>query len=264
MAASSQRQWVFRSARDVSRFWEKQRAGRDAPGGKPSDRKRFHLGLYLLALADNGLLPYPTTVEQPPEYQSTSFVIKWPSGESTGLHLYQGEKSRLFGGEAHWRASLTKMIPFMVKPLYGNRLPYRSDLLLMLDQPISVDRPTLLSAMHPVVERLHKALPELGKISLLLSLDLLYDIGGECKILRYVTPPKLDDPKSVKVFSERMEYAAWWSAETAVEHDREMGIPVYSLAEGGHLVKQTSDGREYEVKFQEDGEEVILKERRRR
>ena len=85
MKSASQSHWDFRSAEDVSGFWDKHRhvPGR-TEGRKPYHEERYCLGLYLLALATHELLPYPLSVDHD---DSPDFMLLWPSGESTGLEV---------------------------------------------------------------------------------------------------------------------------------------------------------------------------------
>jgi hypothetical protein len=266
---SGRQRWGFESAQDVSRFWDQHRA----PAGSAQQRKSynqeiFYLGLYLLALADHDLLSYPLTVEQNRQFQEPNFLLTFASGERAGLQLGRADSSKPAppwrGSQAQerWRRLLETTMLITVKLLH--HLPYPCDLLIYADQPAAVDRQSLLSAMHPFVRHLQNRVHHLGKASFVLSLDVLYDLGGDCRLLPFIQPPKFEDPGSLNSVSERIEYAARWSADTAVQQHLKMGVPVYSLAEDDQLVKQTPEGREYEVKFRDDGEEVVLKERPRK
>lgn len=136
----------------------------------------------------------------------------------------------------------------------------RYELLVFEHTPLpALDREKVLATMRPWVSALQQHKPAFRKTSLIWSLDLLYDLGGEGRIIRYIEPPDLDDPKSLQTFSERSAYAAWVSAERAVQEHRRMGRPVYSADDEGRIIKETPNGR-FEVRLQEDGMEFVVKE----
>jgi hypothetical protein len=298
MRPGSECHWEFRSAHDVSRFWDMYRnvPGR-AQGRKTYHEERFNLGLYLLALADHGLLTYPLSLDQD---ESPDFMVTPPSGEVRGLEVTRAtepwvqrkmtENAREFanreaegavtGGQAEpvttqlsfqgwagysaetqwcslFRAAIEKKLALMPK----FRPAYRYDLLVYDETPLpAVDRGNVLASMHPYVRDLQEKNPKLGTTSFVVSLDVLYDIGGTTQNFRYVEPPNLDDAGSMAKFSTRSEYAARNLAERAVHKHVQNGIPIYSLDKNGRVVKQTQDGRRFQVTFAEDGKEVIVKE----
>jgi hypothetical protein len=297
MKSSREGRWEFRSAHDVRRFWDEYRnvPGR-VDGREHCDEERYCLGLYLLALADHALLSYPLSIA---EGESPDFIVTWASGDVTGLEVTRAteqwvqramtqsekefrrrEREAGAGGEGEpvsiplsvhgwsgdqaevqWCSLVQAAIAKKVSMLSNFSPACRYDLLVYDDTPLpAVDRRKVLSAMHPYVKSLQNENSKLGKTSFIVSLDLLYDVGGEVKNFRYVEPPDLDDARSVKTFSERSEYAGWLTAEKAVREHLQKGIPVYSMEQGGRVVKQTADGRRFEVKFQEDGAEVIVRE----
>jgi hypothetical protein len=138
----------------------------------------------------------------------------------------------------------------------------RHDLLVYDDTPfIGADQRSVITAMHEWVQNLPEDKPAFRKISIIKSLDVIFDLGGQSRILRYIEPPNLDDPESLRTFSERSTYAAWFSAERAVQEHRRMGRPVYSTDDEGRTIKETPDGR-FEVRLEEDGTEVIVRELR--
>jgi len=143
----------------------------------------------------------------------------------------------------------------------NNYLPASDyELLVFEHTPLpAIDRKKVLATMRPCVSALQQRKPAFHKTSLIWSLDLLYDLGGEGRIIRYIEPPDLDDPKSLRTFSERSIYAAWVSAERAVQEHRRMGRPVYSADDEGRMIKETPEGR-FEVRLEEDGTELIVRE----
>jgi len=298
MRSSRESRWELRSAEDVHRFWEQHRSvpGR-IDGRKHHHEERYCLALYLLALSDHEFLTYPVCVT---EGESPDFMLTWASGQSTGLEvtratenwlqreMTQSEKEysrreleaavcgrapepvdiplSVYGwsrdeAETQWRALFRRALEKKVKLFPGFRPADRYDLLVYDDTPLpAINRPKVLSVMHAHVRRMQEQNPKLGKTSFIVSLDVLYDVGGENQSLRYIEPPDLDDPLSVKSFSDHSEYAGQVSAEQAVRQQMQTGIPIYSGEKMGRVVKQTPDGRRFEVTFREDGEEVIVRE----
>src|SRR5579885_1568472 len=260
MGSNKNSRWVFQSAQDVSRFWDVHRTVAARPaGGRGSNRQeRFYLALYLLALADHNRLMYPLEVEEPRQDRSPNFILS--SGESAGLlsgRASERSKPGLHWADVRarerWSHELNFAVLYNAKTLHSYRLPYRCDLLLCVEPPPGADRQSLLALMYQVVKRFQNFQQKLGKISIIASLDVFSDIAGECEVFPYIQPPQIVHPESVAAFSERMEFAARWSAESAVNRHLKSGVPVYSLEKGGHVVKQTPEGRNYDVKFEEDG-----------
>ncbi|HLH76814.1 MAG TPA: hypothetical protein VKV28_08430 [Candidatus Binataceae bacterium] len=80
------------------------------------------------------------------------------------------------------------------------------------------------------------------------SLDVLYDIGGESRIFPFVAWSDPDASARAEEFSERVEYAGRFVAEQAVSRLRAAGEAVYFIDNQERLVKQTADGRRFEVR----------------
>ncbi len=321
MKSTSQSHWEFRSAEDVSRFWEKHRhvPGR-ANGREHHHEERHYLALYLLALANNQLLTYPFQVDQSKEHESPDFMFSWNSGETTGFEVtratqeefqcelslaersYQqkygkviasGEAPQeilpvlgwsdervddLASGEAPkflppagWagddaerqlcRSLIDTIEKKIAKLRCGKYRPAATYELLIFEHANlpATDRQKMLTAMHSRVRDLQTETPTFRKVSVALPLDVIFDIGGESRVFRYIEPPNLDDPESLHTFSEHSTYAAWFSAERAVQEHRRMGRPVYSTDDKGRTIKETPDGR-FEVRLEKDGTETIIKE----
>ncbi len=286
MKSASQGHWQFRSAEDVSRFWEKHRhvPGR-ADGRKKYQEERFNLGVYLLALVRHDLLTYPFSIEQFEEKVSPDFMFTWESGETTGLEVTRATEQwferrmtladrELRNGqegtavllsplgwagdqpEKEWCLLFEKAIEKKVAKLNIPNLfkPASNYDLLVYDETSlpTVDRQKVLTALRTNVRKLMEQEHALGKVSIVSSLDVIFDVGGACRILCYIEPPNLDDPASLQAFSERATYAAWFSAERAVQEHRRAGRPVYSTDAEGRIIKETPDGR-FEVRLAEDG-----------
>jgi hypothetical protein len=54
-------------------------------------------------------------------------------------------------------------------------------------------------------------------------------------------------------FSNRVEYAGQFVADKAIQAHRAAGTPLYFIDSKDRLVKQTSDGRRFEVRVNQDG-----------
>jgi hypothetical protein len=95
-STASQSHWTFRSVHDVSEFWEQRRNIPDrGDGSRHYHEERYCLGLYLLALATHAKLAYPLSISQFEEHVSPDFMIRWPSGESTGLEVTRATEEEL-------------------------------------------------------------------------------------------------------------------------------------------------------------------------
>ncbi len=82
----------------------------------------------------------------------------------------------------------------------------RHDLLIYDDTPIlGVDRSKVLPAVARWIHDKRKRNPSLGFVSLIMSLDVVYDIDGQCRTLPFL---EMETPDHFLDFGERIEYAA--------------------------------------------------------
>ncbi|MHB8384065.1 MAG: hypothetical protein ACYDC3_17190 [Candidatus Binataceae bacterium] len=82
----------------------------------------------------------------------------------------------------------------------------RHDLLIYDDTPmLGVDRSKVLPDLARWVHDRRKRNPLLGIVSLIMSLDVVYDIDGQCRALPFL---ELEAPDHFLDFGERIEYAA--------------------------------------------------------
>lgn len=281
----------FHSLDDVQRFWLRVRdVPRRTEGRSHKQYERFYLGLYLLALADRGLLSYSLKSK---EGDSPDFILTWKSGETTGLEvtratdeelqraMTRAEKEHLKGPtmvasplgyasdqlEAEWCVLVQKAIEKKVAMLSGYKPASRYDLLVADDTRMGAgDRRKVLAILTPWARETKQREPKLGKISVVASLDVLYDIGGESNIFPYIewSAPNLAKTGDGEAFSERVEHAGRIAAEEAIHAHRTAGTPICFIDSRGRLVKQTSDGRRFEVRVNDNGEEVTIQELSRR
>jgi hypothetical protein len=322
MKSASQSHWEFRSAEDVSRFWDKHRHVPGRAGGREHHHEeRYCLGLYLFALARHELLSYPLSAEQFEVHVSPDFMLHWASGELTGLEvtraaedaqqeaktvadreyrrreieaaasgtqpepvIIQGsrtaqEKFIASGGrsnawlyapgwmdgqrEAGWCSLMQKAIKKKIAKLPNFKPAAHQDVIVYDDTPfIGADQGTIVTAMREWVQNLPKGKPAFTKISIIKSLDVIYDLGGECRLFPYVewSELKRGDRESLMALAKRVEQAGEVAVEKAIHEHAEKGRSVHFMDSRGRLIKQTPDGRRFEVRLLDDGEEVVVKE----
>jgi hypothetical protein len=277
---------------DVKRLWSSVRSvpGR-TQGREHHHEERYYLGLYLLALGTHRLLSYPFQVEQGRQHEPPDFMLTSASGEVTGLEVTKattqwlqramtddereylsrettaaasGEEPTpvirslddgLLGGEAEmkWCTLVKEAIERKLDKLPGFRSASRYDLLICDDTPIGgVDRRKVVATLNPWVRSLDLNTLKLGTISVIISLDVLFNLGEMPRVLPYI---ELDEPSDI---GERIEYAGWYAAKQALRRHAEEREAVYSMDSRGRLVKQTSDGQRFEVQVGEDGGAEIV------
>jgi hypothetical protein len=289
--------WTFTSIADVWRFWRSVRSvpGR-TEGRRHYHEERYSLGLYLLALAEHQQITYPLRIEQG---ESPDFMLTWPSGELTGLEVtrateqwiqramtasereYQRRAATVaasgkkpepvciplseagwIGGEAEleWCSIIRSAIEQKLVKLPNFRPASHHDLLIYDDTPLpAVDRHKVLETISPWAHGLNERKPAFGNISVIISLDVLFDLGGTCRIFPYIdwSAAELGDSKNLRAFSERVEDSGQIAVERAVGRHTGMQKPVYFKHNGDKVVKLTPDGRRFEVRLREDGEEIV-------
>ena len=260
--------------------------------------ERFYLGLYLLALGTHGLLGYPFQVEQGRQHESPDFMLTWSTGEVTGLEVTRATTQEAQRGmtqdqreylrrEAALMSTGQRPEPVIrLGPLRGwigdepevqccslfreaiekklakladFRPAARYDLLIWDDAPLPASRGKVIEALRPWVRSLDTGALKLGVVSLVISLDVAFDLAGSSRLLPYV---EWDTPENglngSSDLTERIEYAGWHAAKRALRGHAEEHNPVYSMDSRGRLVKQTADGQRFEVRVGEDGAEVVV------
>ena len=311
MRSSSKGHWEFQSAQDVSQFWDKHRSVPDRGEGREHHHEeRFCLGVYLLALATHDWLTYPLSVEEFEPHVSPDFMIRWPSGELTGLEVTRATEEPLqrkksvahkeyrrrkieaaasgtepipvtvplstagwLDGEREkgWCLLFQKAVEKKLSKLRGEPPEFRSkfkpaasyDLLVYDDTPlIGVDRTTIVKGTQLWIRNLPKEQPAFGKISIIMSLDLVFDLGGKCQMFPYVEWSNLKpgDRDSIMVLANRVEEAGQVAVQKAIQNHAAEGRAVHFMDSRGRMIRQTPDGRRFEVKVLDDGEEIVVKE----
>lgn len=293
-ASPAECRWEFRSRDDVSRFWLQVReVPRRTDGRTPKQYERYYVALYLLTLANHELLPYPLQVI---EDESPDFTLTWESGEATGLEVTRATDQDLqrwisraekehpegsaimpspFGSagdqlENEWCNFVREAIEKKVAKLSKYRPATRHDLLVSDDTRAGAgDRRKVIALLAPWARELKRKEPLLGKISVVASLDVLYDIGGDSRIFPYVrwSAPEAEDVDSDESFSQRAELVGRVTVERAIREpsQRQLSsgatpVPGYYVDTKGRIVKRTSEGRRFEIRIKEDGSEVVVRE----
>jgi hypothetical protein len=224
MASVVPRAWTIQSFDDVKRLWFSVRSVPMRPQGREHfHEERHYLGLYLLALGTYRLLGYPFQVEKG---ESPDFMVTWSSGEVTGLEITRATTQRmqrartedqreylrreaaakasgkspepvsrllsrggLIGDKAEndWCSLFQEATETKLKKLPAFRPASRHDLVIYDDTPLpAVDRHKVVAALRPWVSSLVVTTPTLGTISLIISLDVLFDLGGSAPVLPYI------------------------------------------------------------------------------
>jgi hypothetical protein len=300
---------VIGSISDVDALWRKVReVPRRTESRRHSHEEQYCLGIFLLALGRHGLLEYPFTVKQG---ESPDFVIFEKSGEVTGLEVtratepwLQREMTRAdrelqrrelmaeasgidadpvlialseFGwvgdeAEKQWCGLMRCAIERKIAKLPAFITAHRHDLLVYDDTPLpAVDRRKVLAALNLWARDLKSKTRLLGRISIIISLDVLFDVGGESRILPYVkwSAPDLDDMPDTQTFSERAELEGKVEVERAIREPSgaqiptlKNGTPAYYVDTNGRIIKRTAEGRRFEVRIRENGSETIVRKLR--
>jgi hypothetical protein len=277
----------IRSLADVRKFWL---SVRDVPPRTQSrsnkQYERYYLGLYLLALAGRGFLRYPLKVI---EGESPDFMLVGRSGKETGLEITRAtdeqfqmaitraEKEHPNGSafvasmagyvgdqlESEWCALVRETIERKVRKFAKFRTASRYDLIVPDDTRMGAgDRRKVMEILAPWARELREREPKIGKISVIASLDVLYDIGKGSLIIPFVkwSSPTSNGAEKGESFSDRVVYAGQFIAKSAIRAHKATGSPLYSIDSKGRLVKETADGRRYEIRISETGEERTAQE----
>ena len=298
---------MIHSIRALQTLWPKLREVPAQPEGRRHDHEEeYFLGVYLFALGRHGGLDYPFTLKRA---ESPDFVLIEKSSAVIGLEVTRATEPWLqramtsadreyrrreleaatsgkdaepvvivlselgFGDEAEgqWCGLMRRAIEGKIAKLSKFASAMRHDLLIADDTPLpTVDRRKVLAALDPWVRDLKSKTPMLGRVSIVISLDVLFDVGGESRILPYVqwSAPDLDDTP-IQSFSERVELAGKVEVERSIREPSEDQIsvfrnpnPAYYVGTNGCIVKQTVEGRRFEVRIKENGGEIIVRELR--
>jgi hypothetical protein len=162
--------------------------------------------------------------------------------------------------EVEWCSLIRNAIEQKFAKLPNFRPASRHDLLIYDDTPLpAVDRRKVLAAISSWARRLDDRIPAFGKISVIISLDVLFDLSGRCQIFPYIdwSAAELGDSKNLRAFSERVEDAGRIAVERAVGRHVGLQKSIYFKHKCDKVVKLTPNGRRFEVRLREDGEEIV-------
>lgn len=296
MARTIQKHWTLDGRDQIERFW---RAVRNVPARRrrsKRDEERFYLGLYLLALATHGIATYPVSLE---EGESPDFMLSFCNSEPVGIEATKAttqqmqigltenedeyERSRAipkgepepvgrlmsFEGtagdsvERNWVEQVREAIERKLKKLPKFRAAARYDLLIYDDTAYGPgDRVLALREIRKVIAELKRGNSRLGKVSIIMSLDVAYDVSGKCQILNFI---ELASDGEEDDLGERMEFSAQRAVTLAkglpwLAVKRDDPTILYWQRDDGRIVKTMPDGRNLEVHVAENGEETVVGE----
>jgi hypothetical protein len=287
-------QWHFHSADDVKKFWKKFQRVPARLRRTKRDEERYCLALYLFALATYRKLRYPLRIE---EGESPDFLITKSSGKTTGLEVTKatnmwvqremtllerefekrkraaassGDQPRPLGimlsqrgwvgdeAERDWLSFVRAAVEKKLSKIDDFLPATRQELLIYDDTPLpAIDRPMVLPILSRWLDEKRKENPRLGRVSIIVSLDLLHDSGNGLQVLPFVN---WSDPEATPDFGERVEYIGEKAATTAVRKHKQDGRPIHFTDERGRLVKELPDGMRYLVRVKPNGDEVVIGE----
>jgi hypothetical protein len=286
--------WNFRCADDVKEFWKKFQRVPARKRRTKRDEERYCLALYLLALATHRKLKYPLRIE---EGESPDFTITWSSGKNTGLEVTKAtnmwvqremtnmevENERCEAGakalgvepepvsqmlsnhgwagdqaELEWISFIRDAVDRKLPKLAKFRTTSRQDLLVYDDAPLpAIDRAKVLPVLSRWLSETRNHHRQLGRVSTIVSLDLLHDSGHGLEVLPFVD---WSNPEATSDFGERIEYIGEKAVTTAVRKHKQEGRPIHFTDSRGRLVKEMPDGTRYEVRVEPTGNEVVIGE----
>ncbi|MGH7778647.1 MAG: hypothetical protein ACREQR_02305 [Candidatus Binataceae bacterium] len=229
MQAASVIKHRFKSKADVEKFWREVRNVPARARRTKRDEERYALGLLLLARAGNDLINFPIVIT---EGESPDFLITEAGSKCVGLEVTRasarGLQKRMTNAErsgdasavaidmddglladeseARWCEQLEKAINDKLAKFGKYRPASRYDLLVYGDASSLLwnresARPTLTRWLCDV----RRSAPLLGKVSIIVSLDVAYDLDGDCRYLEFINWLAPDKEAG---FGERVEHAA--------------------------------------------------------
>jgi len=228
----------FDSLADIRKFWIRVgKVGTRRDREKTRREERYCLALYMLARATNSLIEYPISVE---EGQRPDFMVSEGAGDTFGLEvtrattreheerLTHDEESRTsvlkLGSEAGWlegqreslwieRMKCAAMQKLELIP--GYHKASRHDLLIYDNTPlIGVNRDQVTANIRDWIREYRSAVPSFGILSIIISLDVVLDVGGECRVLPFIN---WSQPERTPDFARRVEHAAKKAAHDVLD-----------------------------------------------
>lgn len=256
------------------------------------DEERYCLALYLLALATHRKLKYPLRIE---EGESPDFLVTWSSGKTTGLEVtkatnmwVQREMTKMevefekremeakahgaetepvsltlsqhgWSGnqaEAQWLWFIQDAVKRKLSKLTKFRSTSRQDLVVYDDTPLAaIERPKVFPVLSRWLSQTRNVNPRLGRVSIIVSLDLLLETGDGLEVLPFVN---WSNPDATPDFGERIEFIGEKAVTTAIRKHKQQGRPIHFTDSRGRLVKEVPDGTRYQVRVEPNGKEVVI------
>ena len=236
MPVATKKKYRFGSREDVEKFWRKVKDLGERKGRRNPVEERYALGLYLLARATYDLIDFPVIADQG---DRPDFLIREGDGPTIGLEVTRATTPALQramtesehkngtsvidlsnggwlrgGREKLWITMVQEAIERKLEKLPSYRGASRHDLLIYDDSPaIGVDRKVVLAEAKKWICRVRPRVPLLGKVSIIMTLDVAYDVGGKCRVLPFID---WSAPESLRDFGERVEYAGRKSIRDAM------------------------------------------------
>jgi hypothetical protein len=91
----------------------------------------------------------------------------------------------------------------------------RQDLLIYDNTPlIGVNRDRVIANIRDWIREYRSAVPSFGILSIIISLDVVLDAGGECRVLPFIN---WSQPERTPDFARRVEYAAKKAAHDVLD-----------------------------------------------
>jgi len=276
----------------VKEFWKRFQRVPARKRRTKRDEERYCLALYLLALATHRKLKYPLRIE---EGESPDFLVTWSSGKTTGLEVtkatnmwVQREMTKMevefekremeakahgaeaepvsltlsqhgWSGnqaEAQWLWFIQDAVKRKLSKLTKFRSTSRQDLVVYDDTPLAaIERPKVFPVLSRWLSQTRNVNPRLGRVSIIVSLDLLLETGDGLEVLPFVN---WSNPDATPDFGERIEFIGEKAVTTAIRKHKQQGRPIHFTDSRGRLVKEVPDGTRYQVRVEPNGKEVVI------
>lgn len=229
MTNPSAKRYRIKSRDDLEEFWHGVRNVPARSRRSKRDEERYALALFLRARAEVALLDFPLFVA---EGESPDFVITEPDSRCVGLEVTRATSRKIQkwmteaekrlpetssillsphgwagdSAEREWLRFFEGAIEEKLRKLPKFRRAERYDLLIYDDTPLpSPDRKSVIQKLAKFVRARRAENPRLGEVSLIISLDVIYDVGGAGRTLSFINASA---PESESDFGERIEHAA--------------------------------------------------------